>query len=52
MNITTDNVTDLESHNIQASRNANTTNFVVNLLQKKTPTGTKVSLGGVSNGSM
>jgi len=38
MNITTDNVAELDG-TVNSSRN---TSFVVNLLQKKTPTATKV----------
>jgi len=38
MNITTENITELDDHT-SLSRNAS---FVVNLLQKKTPVGTKV----------
>lgn len=39
MNINTDNVAELESH---TSLTRNGSSFVVNLFQKKTPTGTKV----------
>ena len=41
MNITTDNVADLTDGHMQPS-SKNTASFVVNLLNKKTPIGTKL----------